>query len=127
MNATQKTATNLFRRLAKQGKIANIYDKFNHLLLTTPDLGVYAECKQCEASTPHIEDECQLCGTYTTDVIYTYTDTFGGDANFCWAKRVIAKDFRQAKKKLGLNGIRFTKAYDGRWNEIGACRCILSD
>jgi hypothetical protein len=61
---------------------------------------------------------------------FTYTDTFGGDPNFCWVRRVTAPTLREAKKLLGLTNVRFTKDYgdsqSGRWNESGACRCILS-
>jgi hypothetical protein len=44
---------------------------------------------------------------------YTYTDTFGGEANFCWVYRgdvSAAKDLKQAlrlaRKELGLTGMK---------------------
>jgi len=127
MKDIKKATINLFRRLSSQGKTANIYDKFNSLLLTNPEIGEYNTCKECDAETPHIEGECQLCGTCLDYPTFTYTDTFGGQPNFAWARRVVAKDIRQAKKKLGLSGVRFNKEYNGTWNERNACRCILSD
>jgi hypothetical protein len=47
--------------------------------------------------------------------IFEYTDTFGGQANYCWSRRgeVQARDEKQAvrlaKKALGLNGVRCRK------------------
>lgn len=43
---------------------------------------------------------------------YEYTDTFGGEANYCWVRRGRVKASsllgaaRIAKRELGLNGVR---------------------
>lgn len=59
-----------------------------------------------------------------------YTDTFGGEANYCWVRRATIIDAprgdgskelramemrvrRKAKKAVGISGLR------GRWEEIG--------
>ena len=51
--------------------------------------------------------------TFTLDV--EYTDTFGGEANYCWVRRdtlelpVGISDIavmKRAKKAMGLNGVR---------------------
>lgn len=57
---------------------------------------------------------------------YEYTDTFGGEANYCWVKRgsiaacesengrATTRDAkRKAKAAVGLSGIR------GEWSEYG--------
>lgn len=66
-----------------------------------------------------------------------YTDTFGGEANYSWAKRRIisvpenATDRSvviAAKKALGLTGVRFRKSDMGetiRLDEVGACRVVF--
>lgn len=59
------------------------------------------------------------------------TDTFGGEANYCWIRRYII----QAKSKLGAiqklsrhEGYAFRKEYDGRYNAKNACICaFISD
>lgn len=49
-------------------------------------------------------------GTYN----YEYTDTFGGEANYCWANRGqvqannLKQALRRAKKELGLTGLKGT-------------------
>jgi hypothetical protein len=60
----------------------------------------------------------------------TVTDTFGGEANYAWVKRV---EFtmpegssplavvRKAKKLLGYNGVKMRKQYDGCYDVVGAC------
>lgn len=48
----------------------------------------------------------------STEYRYEYTDTYGGQANYCWVKRgtIEAKNLksavRKAKKEVGLNGVR---------------------
>jgi len=51
-----------------------------------------------------------------------YTDTFGGEANYCWVKRdeitlpdglTNSQIKRAAKKQLDLSGV------PGRWNDFG--------
>lgn len=54
--------------------------------------------------------------TYTDLFEYTYTDLFGGEPNFCWVRRVMARNIRHAKKLLNLTGIRFTPRGNGRWD-----------
>ena len=61
---------------------------------------------------------------YTAEV----TDTFGGDANYCWVRRYTIK----AKSALGAiqvlsrhEGLSFRKEYDGRYNAVGACICAF--
>lgn len=58
---------------------------------------------------------------------YTYTDTFGGEPNFCWAHRVEAKNIRHAKALLNLTGVRFRYVGCGRWDEVNARCCIISE
>lgn len=51
----------------------------------------------------------------------TYTDTFGGEANYTWVKRttIVVKNANvkrvkvSAKKAVGLSGVR------GRWEDYG--------
>ena len=68
-----------------------------------------------------------------------YTDTFGGEANYSWVRRV---EFtrpdnvsnlglvRHAKKLLGLNGVR---CYRSDWGEtivlrpVGSCTIVFID
>jgi hypothetical protein len=57
---------------------------------------------------------------------YTYTDTFGDEPNFAWARSVEAKDIREAKRLLDLSGIRFRYVGCGRWDNNGTT-CILSE
>lgn len=49
------------------------------------------------------------------DFFVEYTDTFGGEANYCWAQREVINApgdvktstlMRRAKKALGLSGLR---------------------
>ena len=42
---------------------------------------------------------------------YEYTDTFGGEANYCWVKR----GTRQVKEELGLTGVRGVRE---TWGDI---------
>ena len=60
-------------------------------------------------------------------ITYTYTDTFGGELNFCWARRVRASSVREAKKLLGLTNVPFRKNGNGRWEQVGACCAIVRD
>ena len=66
--------------------------------------------------------------TYFVEV----TDTFGGEANYCWARRykVIAKSTMGAIRKVGHDmGLNFRKAYDSgdeaRYNAQHACICAF--
>lgn len=64
---------------------------------------------------------------------YEYTDTFGGEANYCWVRRgdVEAEDnnvVRRVKAKLGLTGVRCRKTDYGdmiRLDIVGACQCAF--
>ena len=60
------------------------------------------------------------------------TDTFGGDANYCWVHRyhVTAKSILGAIQKLSrLEGLSFRKDYgddmSARYNVPGACICAF--
>lgn len=65
---------------------------------------------------------------------YEYTDTFGGEANYCWVRRgkVTANDFthaiRKVKKELGIT-CRTRKVMDTgdmvRHDLVGCCQCIF--
>jgi hypothetical protein len=43
---------------------------------------------------------------------YEYTDTFGGEANYCWVKRGklktddLKKALRMARREIGLTGVK---------------------
>lgn len=63
------------------------------------------------------------------------TDTFGGEANYCWVNRYLvnAKSFRGAVRKVakaeGYSGrvrLDYTTGDSARHNIRGACVCILS-
>jgi hypothetical protein len=53
--------------------------------------------------------------TELSQYCFEYTDTFGGERNYCWVKRgkVMARDIkhamRLAKKECGLSGYRGTE------------------
>ena len=60
------------------------------------------------------------------------TDTFGGEANYCWAKRykVAASSFNGAIRKIAkATYYRFRKEYDAgdmvKYKAIGACVCAF--
>lgn len=60
------------------------------------------------------------------------TDTFAGEANYCWVHRfkVTAKNERGALIKLAREtGMRFRKSWDSgdtaRYNARGACVCVF--
>ena len=68
--------------------------------------------------------------TFTIDV--EYTDTFGGQANYCWLKRATLtlphglSDLalvRRAKAAMGLSGVRGRMAYHGDCWEFRPYRC----
>ena len=61
---------------------------------------------------------------YTAEV----TDTFSGEANYCWVRRYTIK----ATSELGAirqlsrhEGLSFRKDYDGRYNAVRACICAF--
>lgn len=68
------------------------------------------------------------------------TDTFGGEANYCWVKRAKLTDLpdncsnrellRRIRKEFGLQGVRLRKTMDCgdmiRWDIVGACVCIFA-
>jgi hypothetical protein len=63
---------------------------------------------------------------------YEYTDTFGGEANYCWVKRgtinTSGSPVRAVKKALGLEGIRCVKSDMGDMIELkpaGSCTIIF--
>lgn len=68
--------------------------------------------------------------TYNIEV----TDTFGGEANYCWVKRfqVKAKSFlgavRMAKREIGMEGVKTRKTSWGsgeRHDFRGFCQCMF--
>jgi len=65
---------------------------------------------------------------------YEYTDTFGGEANYCWVIRgkVLAKDWKSAVRKvkaeIGLTGVRCKKEEYGnmlRLTPYGMCQTVF--
>ena len=66
---------------------------------------------------------------------YEHTDTFGGEANYCWVNRGIVECneksvVREVKKALGLTGYPCRKTYYGdmiRLDLVGACQVIFID
>ena len=69
---------------------------------------------------------------------YEMTDTFGGEANYCWVRRgeldidpgtSTLAIVRQVKQALGLSGVRCTLDYDSgsqlRYNINGAAICFF--
>ena len=59
---------------------------------------------------------------------FELTDTYGGEANYCWADRVevAAKSLRGALQKLShYTGYNFRKTYDDRWDATKACVCAF--
>ena len=66
---------------------------------------------------------------------YEYTDTFGGEANYCWVERgeIKAPDIktamRRARKELGLAGRKgkadFWDCLSARWSPSGCCTVLF--
>lgn len=66
---------------------------------------------------------------------YEYTDTFGGEANYCWVNRgmVYATSLKQAARKaraeLGLTGIKgdikWNLGDDMAWIPRGSCTVLF--
>lgn len=63
-------------------------------------------------------------------VSYEYTDTFGGEANYCWAKRGEFQDsprtpdaliVKKVKAALGLSGVRCKRSSHGDMIELRPC------
>ena len=66
------------------------------------------------------------------------TDTFGGEANYCWVKRAkIEGSFdnprallKEIRKEFDLGGVKLRKVMDCgdmvRWDIVGACVCIFA-
>lgn len=76
--------------------------------------------------------------TINTQIYVEYTDTFSGEANYSWCKRKTIdkgnKEFsdlsmiREAKKALGLNGVRCKKVDMGETIALypyGTCTVIF--
>lgn len=56
------------------------------------------------------------------------TDTFAGDANYCWVRRYLvrARSERGAMIRVGrVSGYRFRSSYASRWDALGACVCAF--
>lgn len=62
---------------------------------------------------------------------FEFTDTFAGEANYCWVKRyaVKAKSVHGALCILSRHtGYNLKKDYNGKWNAKGNCvTCYLLD
>lgn len=67
---------------------------------------------------------------------YEYTDTFGGEANYCWVRRgVVESDtelgcVRKAKEAVGLNGIPCRRSEYGDLIDLrpyGSCTVLFVD
>lgn len=66
---------------------------------------------------------------------YEYTDTFGGETNYCWVKRgtVIATTLRgamrMARSEIGLSGVRGDIVADfgneSHWIPRGCCTILM--
>jgi len=65
---------------------------------------------------------------------FEFTDTFGGEANYCWVRRGIVKArtlagaVRMAKRELGLNGHRCRAANYGDETALypaGSCTVLF--
>ncbi len=65
-----------------------------------------------------------------------FTDTFGGEANYCWVKRAyiestesLASAIRKARAQFGLTGIRgdITAKYgdETHWKPRGSCTILM--
>ena len=66
------------------------------------------------------------------------TDTFGGEANYCWVKRAkIDASFdnrrdllRKIRKEFGIEGVKLRETMNCgdmvRWDIVGACVCIFA-
>lgn len=72
-----------------------------------------------------------------------YTDTFGGEANYCWVRRATIGDsakpyasrerlrdlLRRARKEVGLSGARGDVTFDGgdeiHWVPRGCCTILM--
>lgn len=70
--------------------------------------------------------------------IIEYTDTYGGEANYCWVQRAAIdcdgltdrQVVARLKKKVGLQGVKCYKVADygdgaGRWNILNRCQCFF--
>ena len=76
-----------------------------------------------------------MTDTFKLDI--EYTDTFGGEANYCWVRRAMlvipfgTSDraiMRRAKAALGLSGVRGrTTSYGDMWQfqPYGRCTVML--
>ena len=58
------------------------------------------------------------------------TDTFGGEANYCWVRRYVveATTERGAINKIAREyGSGWRKSYDGRYDMKNDCVCLFID
>ena len=77
-----------------------------------------------------------MADTFTLSV--EYTDTFGGEANYCWVKRETLElpcglsrktVMRRAKKVMGLSGVRGRSSCSGDFWEFrpyGSCTVMFA-
>lgn len=64
-----------------------------------------------------------------------YTDTFGGETNYCWVYRAdieadnLKQALRKARKEFGLTGIKGDITYDAgdfiAWDPRGSCTRLM--
>jgi hypothetical protein len=55
------------------------------------------------------------------------TDTFGGEANYCWIRRYKIKARTERGAMCKVPGYSWRKEYEGRYNALGACVCAFID
>ena len=61
---------------------------------------------------------------------FEITDTFGGEANYCWVRRykIAAHSIRGALRKLARNyGAGWHDVGAGRWDLRNACICAFGE
>jgi hypothetical protein len=66
--------------------------------------------------------------TKTETYVFEVTDTFGGEANYCWGREhsIQAKSLHGALCKLSrIEGLNFRNAGARRYDAQGACICAF--
>ena len=69
-------------------------------------------------------------------ILLEYTDTFGGEANYCWVERheiadtslSIRKILQTAREVFGINTklrMQYDTGLERRYNLQGCCRCLF--
>ena len=60
---------------------------------------------------------------------FEITDTFGGEANYCWASRykIEAHNIEDAISQLNAyTGYDFEETYQDRWDSQNSCVCVFN-